>query len=111
MRLEDLPGHVEQLFDYLSSFSSSTERPPDPALLALDERRKAAILATVSDDAKGLTDNEQRLAAAMIDVLWSLTSYRRLINGWGLDASEAARGVNWLISLITDAIRQGRRPS
>jgi AcrR family transcriptional regulator len=111
MRLEDLPGHVEQLFDYLASFSSSTERPPDPALLALDERRKAAILATVSVDAKGLCDHEQRLAAAMIDVLWSLASYRRLINGWGLDAAEAARGVNWLISLITDAIRGGRRPS
>jgi AcrR family transcriptional regulator len=111
MRLDDLPGHVEQLFDYLSSFSSSTERPPDPALLALDERRKAAILTTVSGDAKGLSEAEQRLAAAMIDVLWGLPTYRRLINGWGLDGREAARGVNWLIGLITDAIRDGRRPN
>jgi AcrR family transcriptional regulator len=110
MRLADLPSHIERLFDYLSSFSSSDEREPDPVLLALDERRKAALLATVSEDAHGWSEEDRRLAAALVDVIWGLPSYRRLINGWGLDGPEAARGVNWLIGLITDAIRDGRRP-
>jgi AcrR family transcriptional regulator len=110
MRLEDLPGHVEQLFDYLASFSSPNEREPDAVLVALDERRKAATLATVAAAAEQLSDDDQRLAAAMIDVLWGLPTYQRLLNGWGLDAAEAANGVNWLIRLLTDAIRTGDGP-
>lgn len=110
MRLADLPAHIDQLFDYLSSFSSSTARPPDPALAALDARRKAAIVATVDAEAPGLSDADRQLAAAMIDVLWGLPSYRRLINGWELDATEAARGVKWIIALITEAVRGGHGP-
>lgn len=110
MRLGDLPAHIDQLFDYLSSFSSSAERPPDPALAALDDRRKAAIVATVDAEATALSDSDRQLAAAMIDVLWGLPSYRRLINGWELDAAEAARGVKWIIGLIAAAVRDGRGP-
>ena len=87
LRLEELPIHVEQLFDYLASFSSSTPRQPDAVLQALDERRKAAILATVTESGAGLSEEEQRTVAAMVDVLWGLPSYRRLINGWGFDGA------------------------
>lgn len=111
MRLDELPHHIDQLFTYLSSFSSSTERPPDLVLAELDARRKAAIIATVdAESAAGLSVEDRQLAAAMIDVLWGLPSYRRLINGWELDAAEAARGVKWLIALVTDAVRDGRGP-
>jgi AcrR family transcriptional regulator len=110
LRLEELPEHVEQLFDYLASFSSSPPRQPDAVLQALDERRKAAILATVTESAEGLSEQDQRTVAAMVDVLWGLPSYRRLINGWGFDGPEAARGVNWVLRLITEAIQQGRGP-
>jgi AcrR family transcriptional regulator len=111
MRLDELPEHIDQLFTYLSSFSSSTERPPDVALAELDARRKAAIVATVeAESAATLSADDRQLAAAMIDVLWGLPSYRRLINGWELEAAEAARGVKWLIALVTDAVRDGRGP-
>lgn len=110
MRLADLPAHIDELFSYLSSFSSSTEGPPDPALADLDTRRKAAIVATVAAEADGLSAADQQLAAAMIDVLWGLSSYRRLMNGWELDAGESARGVKWVIGLLTDAVRDGRGP-
>ena len=111
LRLEDLPGHVQQLFDYLSSFSSSSEREPDAVLLSLDERRKAAILATVSEAGAELSEADRRLVAAMIDVLWGLPTYRRLSTGWQLDATESARGVNWILRLIADAIRENRGPA
>lgn len=110
MRLADLPAHVKQLFDYLASFSSSTVREPDPVLHALDARRKAATLATVSSEAQQLSEADQRLAAAMLDALWSVATYQRLISGWDLDAADAVRGVSWLIELLSDAIRQGRGP-
>ena len=59
-------------------------------MVALDERRKMAILATVSEDATKLSADERLLAAAMIDVLWGLPSYRRLINGWEAGATAGA---------------------
>jgi AcrR family transcriptional regulator len=110
LRLEELPEHVGQLFDYLALFSSSTPRQPDAVLQALDERRKAAILATVTESAEGLSEEEQRTVAAMVDVLWGLPTYRRLTNGWGFEGSDAARGVNWVLRLITEAVQHGRGP-
>ncbi len=111
LHLADLPGHVAQLFAFLGSFPGTTTRPQDPALTAMDSRRKAAILATVGADGAALSEVDQRLAAAMFDVLWGLPSYRRLRDGWGLDTTEAARGVSWLIELLSDAIREGRGPA
>ncbi len=110
LQLQELPDHVEQLFSYLATFSSSIPRQPDAVLQALDERRKAAILATVGESADGLSEEAQRTVAAVVDVLWGLESYRRLTNGWGFDGSEAARGVNWVLGLIRDAVQQGRGP-
>jgi AcrR family transcriptional regulator len=111
MTLDELPGHVKQLFDYLASFSSSGVGKPDPALHALDERRKAATLETVSNEGRRLSEADQRLAAAMLDALWSVATYQRLISGWDLDPAEAVRGVGWLIELLSEAIKQGRPPS
>ena len=110
MRLDEVPRHVEQLFGYLSEFSSAPRREPDELFVALDQRRKAALLETVSEGAKGLSEAETRLVAAMIDALWGMSTYNRLTGDWSLDADEAVRGVNWLVGLLTDAVRAGRGP-
>lgn len=110
MQLEDLPAHVAQLFGYLASFSSSTARRPDGVLQSLDDRRKAALLATVSDAAADFSDADRTLIASLIDVLWGVPTFTRLITGWGLDADEATRGVNWILQLVTDAVRSGHAP-
>ena len=47
----------------------------------------------------------------MLDVLWSVTSYERLVADWDLDPKQAIRGVTWVIGLVEEAIRRGRRPS
>lgn len=111
MRLADVPQHVQQLFDYLSRFSRAPQREPDAVFVALDDRRKAALLETVGAAAGRLSPEEQRLVAAMIDVLWGLPTYNRLISGWALDADDAARGVNWVIRLLAEAVEAGRGPS
>jgi AcrR family transcriptional regulator len=110
MRLDELPAHVSQLFDYLSSFTTASRREPDGVLVALDERRKAALLETVSGSAAELAPDERRLVAAVVDVLWGLPSYNRLITGWQLDADDAARGINWVLRLVTEAVTDGRGP-
>lgn len=110
MRLDDVPRHVEQLFSYLSGFAGAPRPQPDASFADLDQRRKAALLDTVATGAPGLTDQETRLVAAMIDALWGMPTYNRLTGDWDLDADEAARGVNWLVGLLTDAVRSGRGP-
>jgi AcrR family transcriptional regulator len=110
MRLADVPRHVQQLFDYLAAFSNTPQREPDAAFVALDERRKAALLETVREAAPELSDDERHLVAAMVDVLWGLPTYNRLTSGWQLDGSQAAHGVNWLIGLLTEAVESGRGP-
>jgi hypothetical protein len=110
MRLDEVPRHVEQLFGYLSEFSSAPRREPDALFVELDQRRKSALLDTVSSGAKKLSEDETRLVAAMIDTLWGMPTYNRLTADWGLDAEEAARGVNWLVRLLTAAVAAGRGP-
>jgi AcrR family transcriptional regulator len=108
--VEDLDTYVTRLFRYLSSFSTSSGRPPDATLEAIDQRRKDAILTAVTRGAAQWSDADRRLAAALIDVLWGVPSYRRLVSGWALDPAEATRGVTWLIGLVVDAVREGRPP-
>ena len=47
----------------------------------------------------------------MLDVLWSVVSYERLVVDWELDPKDAIRGITWVIQLVEDAIRRGRRPA
>jgi hypothetical protein len=51
------------------------------------------------------------VAAAMLDVLWSVASFERLVVDWQLDRTRAIRGMVWVIGVVEEAIRKGRRPS
>jgi AcrR family transcriptional regulator len=110
LRLEAVPDHITELFRYLSSFSSSSEPPADATLAALDQRRKDALLEAVTAATADWSDADRRLVAGLIDVLWGVSTYRRLVSGWGLDAAEATRGTNWLVELMTTAIKDGSPP-
>ena len=49
------------------------------------------------------------MAAAVLDVLWSVASYERLVVDWQMDPAEATRGISWVIGWIRQAI--GARPA
>ena len=51
------------------------------------------------------------VAASMFDVLWGVASYERLVIDWQLDRKQAIRGIAWVIGLVEEAVRAGRRPS
>ena len=59
----------------------------------------------------GWPEADRAIAAAMLDVLWSVASYERLVVDWELDPEQAIRGVTWVIGLVEEAVRRGRRPS
>ena len=110
LRLEDFADVIARVFAYLSSFPIKPRQTEDPTFAATDERRREALVAAVAQAAPDWSDAECRLAAAMLDMFWSVPSYERLISAWGLDPGEATRAVGWVIGLIEAAVRAGRGP-
>ena len=56
-------------------------------------------------------DRDREAAAAALDTFWNQPPYARLITAWGFDNDRATGTITWLIGLIEEAVRQGRRPA
>ena len=95
------------MFEYVSSFPLAPRTPPDPTVLAANQRQREALLSAVAAAAGTSSPADPTIAAAMLDVLWSVVSYERLVAEWGLDPEDAIRGLTWVIGLVEDAIRAG----
>jgi AcrR family transcriptional regulator len=108
--LDDLEEITSRLYRYVSSFPLEPRTPPDPALASAGRRLGQALLGAVARDTEGWSEDDRTLAAAMLDVLWSLVAYERLVGAWELDPDQAVRGVIWVMGLVQEAIRDGRRP-
>ena len=110
MQLEDVADVTARMFEYVSSFPLAPRTPPDPTVLAANQRQREALLSAVAAAAGTSSPPDRTIAAAMLDVLWSVVSYERLVAEWGLDPEDAIRGLTWVIGLVEDAIRAGRVP-
>ena len=47
---------------------------------------------------------DRTVAAALLDVLWGVASYERMVVDWQMDPAEAIRGISWVMGLIRQAI-------
>lgn len=110
MRLEDVADVAARIFAHVSSYPRKPKPPPDPTLSEAGQRQRAALLAAVETGTPGWRAADRTLAAALLDVLWSVASFERLVADWRLDRADAIRGVGWLVRLVEQAIRDGRRP-
>jgi AcrR family transcriptional regulator len=114
LTLDDLPRVTARVHASVSSFSvsrwSADQPPPQPTLVEVDLRRRAALAAAVGEVARDWPEPDRDKAAAVLDVLWNLPAYERLMTAWNLEASQATEALTWAISVVTEAIRSGRRP-
>jgi AcrR family transcriptional regulator len=110
LRLENVGDVTARLFRYVSSYPLDPRPPLDPTLAEAAQRQHAALLAAVAERAPEWSTADRTVAAAMFDVLWGLASYQRLVLDWQLDGEEAIRAITWVISLLEEAVREGRRP-
>lgn len=108
--LGDLEEITSRIYRYMSSFPIEPRTPADPALAAAGRRLAQALLGAVARATEDWPEDDRTLAAAMLDVLWSLVAYERLVGAWQLDPRQAVRGVTWVMGLVQEAIRDGRRP-
>ena len=111
LRLEDVAEAAARVFAHVSSFPMVPRTPPlDPTLTATDQRRRASLLKAVAPATPGWPDTDHRMAAGMLDILWAVMSYERLVTAWELSPQQATRAITWVIGLIEAAVREGRAP-
>jgi AcrR family transcriptional regulator len=110
--LANLGEVTARVFASLQRFAvrESVDTPRDPTFVGADARRRVALLRAVSASAPHWTEPEQRVAAGLLDVLWNLPSYERLVGAWGVDTSTATDAVNWLMAKVIEAVEQGGPP-
>lgn len=109
VELANLASVTARFFQSLHRFAveETVHTPVGPAFVGADERRRAALLRAVGSEAPDLTEVQQRIAAGLLDVMWSPTSYERLARSWKLDDDTTFGAVEWMIAKVVSAIRSG----
>jgi len=110
MRLEDMADVAGRIFEHVSSYPPEAPRPLDPTLREAKRRQHGALAAAVAGAASAWDEDDRRVAAAVLDVQWSVAAYERLVADWGLDRARAVAGIRWVIGLIEAAVHRGERP-
>lgn len=110
LRLGDVAEVAERIFASVSAHPLPPRPELDPTLSETSQRVRTALLRAVEPETGSWSEPDRRVAAAMFDVLWGVAPYERLVADWGLDPAEAVRGITWVIGLIEEAVRAGRRP-
>jgi AcrR family transcriptional regulator len=110
MQLDGVATVAAQIFEHVSSYPTEPRPPLDPTLVDANRRQKDALLGAVSAGSRGWPAGRKVQAAAMLDVLWSVAAYERLVGDWRLDADEAVSAVSWVIGLVEQAVREDRGP-
>jgi AcrR family transcriptional regulator len=111
LRLDRVAEAATCILRYVSQRPMEVRPQLDPTLADASRRQHEALLTAVEEHAASWSSGDRTLAAATLDVLWSVASYERFVNEWQLDRDDAIRAVTWVIGLVENAIRNDRRPS
>jgi AcrR family transcriptional regulator len=111
MGLDDIADMAARIFEHVSSYPLEPRPPLDPTLTDANQRQRDALLDAVAATTDRWTEEDRLVAAAMFDVLWSVASYERLVADWHIDDKRAIQAITWVIGLLEEAVRTGRRPT
>jgi AcrR family transcriptional regulator len=111
MDLEGIADVATQIFNHVSTYPVEPRPPLDPTLVDANQRQRDALLGAVAARATEWPQEDQVVAAATFDVLWSVASYERLVVDWQIDHERATRGLSWVIGLVEQAVRDGHGPA
>jgi AcrR family transcriptional regulator len=111
LALDDVVPVTRHLLEFVSGFPIEPRTPRDATVAAARQRGRDALLAAVAAEAPDWTAAERERAAGILDVLWGVVSYERLVVDWEMAPAEAVRTVTWVVGLVIDAVREGRPPA
>lgn len=111
-QLKEFRDMTVGMLNYLLSFSAKTNTVPalDPTLASIAEYRREQLLDAVVRETPTWGDEEQKIVAAGLDILWDPSVHERIRQSWGFDRDTATRSVTWMIDLIETAIKNGNKP-
>jgi len=110
LRLDGIGEATARILRLVASHPLDARPALDPTLADANRRQHEALLDAVEEHAAQWPPEDRALAAAMFDVLWSVSSYERLVVDWHLDREEAIRAITWVVGLLQQAVSEGRRP-
>ncbi|MDG5484078.1 TetR/AcrR family transcriptional regulator [Mycolicibacterium gadium] len=110
--LTNIDDVTARVFASLQRFSvrKSVDTPEDPIFVGVDARRREALVRAVSAAAPAWSAAQQQTAAALLDVLWNVPSYERLVGVWGIDGTDATRAIGWVMAKVIGAIEDDDAP-
>jgi AcrR family transcriptional regulator len=110
--LGNLGEVTARVFASLQRFAvrDSVDTPRHPTFVGVDARRRDALARAVAAAAPDWSEPEQRVTAGLLDVLWNLPAYERLVGVWGVDGPKATGAVNWLMAKVIEAIEENAPP-
>ncbi len=111
MRLEDVAEVASRILDHVAQYPR--EPPPvlDATLMVARDRQHQALLDAVASEVDEASDAQRVTVAAVLDALWSVASYERLVDGWSIDHAQAVGAITWVIGLVEAAVRKGDVPA
>jgi AcrR family transcriptional regulator len=110
--LDNIAQITARVFSSRRSFAArdTVEVSTDPTFVAVDQRRRDALLRTVTAATPTWSDAERRTIAALLDVVWNMPAYERLVDAWEFGNDDATEAITWLMSLLTSRIEDDEPP-
>ena len=110
--LANLADVTARFFAALRRFpvEASVRVPADPTFVGADQRRRDALLRAVTDAAPQWSPRQRQAAAGLLDALWNVPTYERLVGTWELSDAEATAAVTWLQDKVVATIAEGDPP-
>jgi AcrR family transcriptional regulator len=110
LHLEDFASTTARVFSYLPTFAVEPAPLKDPTFASMDQRRRDALLQAVVRATPHWSESEREMVAAALDILWTPSTYERLVATWGFDTDRSIGTITWLVDLIENAVRNDKRP-
>jgi AcrR family transcriptional regulator len=107
MRLEDVGDIAARIFEHVASYPSRPKPALDPTLADANLRQRRALAGALAEATPGWSESDRRTVAALFDVLWSVSTYERLVTDWDLGSTQATRGAIWAIDVLRRAVHEG----
>jgi AcrR family transcriptional regulator len=111
LTLDGVREVTARMFEYVSTFPLEPRMARDPTVAAANQRQRKALLGAVASNSSKWSVADRTIAAAVLDVLWSVVSYERLVSDWDLRPEQAIQATEWVMQLVTDAVKAGEAPS
>ena len=109
--LDELADVTALVFSARGSFAVSPAVVADPTFVAEDQLRRDSLRDAVAAVASDWSGIERDQVAGVLDVLWSVPSFERLVTHWGLGSEDATDAITWALDLVVAAIRAGTPPA